>query len=129
MSQRVPAVSGSNGRVADIVSGSGESRKSFARIPSVVDLPNLIQIQRDSFDWFKQEGLHELLQEISPIVDYNQKMELHFLEHYFSEPRASEEVCRERDMTFAAPLQIRVRLVIQETGEIKESEIFLGISR
>ncbi len=126
MSQRVPAVSSSNGRVADIVSGSGNSRKSFARIPSVVDLPNLIQIQRDSFEWFKTEGLKELLQEISPIVDYNQKMELHFLEHYFSEPRASEEVCRERDMTYAAPLQIRVRLVIQETGEIKESEIFLG---
>jgi DNA-directed RNA polymerase subunit beta len=126
MPHSVPAVSNSNGRVAQPLSNTGINRKSFARIPPVVELPNLIQIQRDSFEWFKNEGLSELLQEISPIVDYNQKMELHFLDHFFSEPRASEEVCRERDMTYAAPLQIRVRLVIQETGEIKESEIFLG---
>ncbi|CAN5378143.1 DNA-directed RNA polymerase subunit beta [soil metagenome] len=126
MSQSVPAVNNSNGRVAQPLSNTGINRKTFARIPPVVELPNLIQIQRDSFEWFKREGLAELLQEISPIVDYNQKMELHFLDHFFSEPRASEKVCRERDMTFAAPLQIRVRLVIQETGEIKESEIFLG---
>ena len=126
MPQSVPAVSNTSERVAQPLSNTGVNRKTFARIPPVVELPNLIQIQRDSFEWFKTDGLRELLQEISPIVDYNQKMELHFLDHFFSEPRASEKVCRERDMTYAAPLQIRVRLVIQETGEIKESEIFLG---
>jgi len=89
-------------------------------------MPNLVQVQLNSFEWFKREGLAELLQEISPITDYNQKMELHFLDHAFDEPRASEETCRERDMTFAAPLRIRVRLIIKETGEIKESDIFLG---
>jgi DNA-directed RNA polymerase subunit beta len=89
-------------------------------------MPNLVQIQLNSFEWFKTKGLAELLQEISPITDYNQKMELHFLEHAFDEPRATEEACRDRDMTYAAPLRIRVQLVIKETGEVKESDIFLG---
>ncbi|HLT18519.1 MAG TPA: DNA-directed RNA polymerase subunit beta, partial [Thermomicrobiales bacterium] len=101
-------------------------RYSFARVRHDYPLPNLIQVQRDSFEWFKTEGLKELLSEISPIVDYNDKMELHFLDHQFLEPRASVEVCRERDMTYSAPLEIGVRLVIKETGEIKESRIFLG---
>jgi DNA-directed RNA polymerase subunit beta len=89
-------------------------------------MPNLVQVQINSFEWFKTEGLKELLAEISPITDYNQKMELHFLDHWFDEPRATEEICRQRDMTYAAPLYIRVRLVIKETGELKESDIFLG---
>ncbi|MEX1159195.1 MAG: DNA-directed RNA polymerase subunit beta, partial [Thermomicrobiales bacterium] len=105
---------------------TGVNRRSFSSIPTVLEMPNLVQIQINSFEWFKTEGLAELLQEISPITDYNQKMELHFLDHAFDEPRASEEACRERDMTYAAPLRIRVRLIIKETGEIKESDIFLG---
>ena len=109
-----------------VLSNLGIGRHSYCRISTVLEMPNLVQLQMDSFDWFKTEGLRELLEEISPIVDYNGKMELHFLEHRFDEPRASEETCRERDMTYAAPLRIRVRLVIRETGEIKESDVFLG---
>ena len=125
MAQRVPT-SRTNGGPPQVVSNLGINRRTFARITTVLEMPNLVQVQINSFDWFKTEGLAELLQEISPITDYNQKMELHFQEHYFDEPRASEEVCRQRDMTFAAPLYIRVRLIIKETGEVKESPIFLG---
>src|SRR6185312_11750091 len=109
-----------------VLSNLGIGRRSYSRISTVLEMPNLVQLQIDSFDWFKVEGLRELLEEISPIVDYNGKMELHFLEHRFDEPRATEEICRERDMTYAAPLRIRVRLVIRDTGEIKESDVFLG---
>ncbi|MBX6341868.1 MAG: DNA-directed RNA polymerase subunit beta, partial [Thermomicrobiaceae bacterium] len=109
-----------------VLSNLGIGRRSFARIPTVLEMPNLVQLQLESFEWFKTEGMRELLDEISPIVDYNQKMELHFLEHRFDEPRYTEEICRERDMTYAAPLRIRVRLVIRDTGEIKESDVFLG---
>ena len=109
-----------------VLSNLGIDRRSYARIPTVLEMPNLVQIQIESFDWFRDEGLRELLEEISPIIDYNQKMELHIVKHRFEEPRASEEVCRERDMTYAAPLRISVRLVIRETGEIKESDVFLG---
>jgi DNA-directed RNA polymerase subunit beta len=107
-------------------SNLGVNRRSYASIPTVLEMPNLVQLQLDSFEWFRAEGLGELLQEISPIVDYNDKMKLEFLEHWFDEPRVSEDVCRERDMTYAAPLRIRVRLTINATGEVKESDVFLG---
>jgi DNA-directed RNA polymerase subunit beta len=107
-------------------SNLGVNRRSYASIPTVLEMPNLVQLQLDSFDWFRDEGLGELLQEISPIVDYNDKMKLEFLEHWFDEPRVSEDVCRDRDMTYAAPLRIRVRLTINATGEVKESDVFLG---
>jgi DNA-directed RNA polymerase subunit beta len=109
-----------------VLSNLGIGRRSYASIPTVLEMPNLVQLQIESFDWFKADGLRELLQEISPIEDYNNKMQLEFLEHRFDEPRVSEEVCRERDMTYAAPLRIKVRLTVRETGEIKESEVFLG---
>ncbi|MFW6075713.1 MAG: DNA-directed RNA polymerase subunit beta, partial [Chloroflexota bacterium] len=109
-----------------VLSNLGIGRRSYASIPTVLEMPNLVQLQIDSFDWFKSEGLAELLQEISPIEDYNNKMQLEFLDHWFDEPRVSEELCRERDMTYAAPLRIKVRLTIRETGEIKESDVFLG---
>jgi DNA-directed RNA polymerase subunit beta len=109
-----------------VLSNLGIGRRSYASIPTVLEMPNLVQLQIDSFDWFKSEGLRELLQEISPIEDYNNKMQLEFLEHWFDEPRISEELCRERDMTYAAPLRIKVRLTIRDTGEIKESDVFLG---
>ncbi|HYI15038.1 MAG TPA: DNA-directed RNA polymerase subunit beta, partial [Thermomicrobiales bacterium] len=126
MAQRVPTSPSIDDGLPQVVSNTGVNRRSFSSIPTVLEMPNLVQIQINSFEWFKTEGLAELLHEISPITDYNQKMELHFLDHAFDEPRASEEACRERDMTYAAPLRIRVRLVIKETGEIKESDIFLG---
>ncbi|MDI3339794.1 MAG: DNA-directed RNA polymerase subunit beta [Sphaerobacter sp.] len=109
-----------------VLSNIGIGRHSYASIPTVLEMPNLVQLQIESFEWFKTEGMRELLDEISPIVDYNQKMELRFLEHRFDEPRYDEETCRERDMTYAAPLRIRVQLLIRETGEIKENDVFLG---
>ncbi|MBF6613670.1 MAG: DNA-directed RNA polymerase subunit beta [Chloroflexi bacterium] len=102
-------------------------RRNFGKIPSVMPMPNLIQIQVDSFDWFKNQGLQELFEEISPITDFTGKnMELRFLDYHFGEPRYSVLECRQRDMTYAAPLRVRVQLLIKETGEIKESEIFMG---
>src|SRR5215210_5263370 len=102
-------------------------RRNFGRIPAVMPMPNLIQIQIDSFDWFKATGLQELFEEISPITDFTGKnMELRFLDYHFGEPRYDVFQCRQRDMSYSAPLRVRVQLLIKETGEIKESEIFMG---
>ncbi|MDQ3856571.1 MAG: DNA-directed RNA polymerase subunit beta, partial [Chloroflexota bacterium] len=87
----------------------------------------LIQVQIDSFDWFKQEGLQELFDEINPVSDFTGRiMDLRFGQNAFGEPRYSEAECRERDLTFAAPLKVRAELLIKDTGEIKEQDIFLG---
>ena len=102
-------------------------RRWFSRIPTVLDMPKMIQIQVEAFQWFLREGLKELFEEISPITDFTGKaMELHFLDYYFGEPRYNELESRERDATYAAPLRVTVRLIIKETGEIKENEIFMG---
>ena len=101
--------------------------KSYSRIPDVVHLPNLIKIQLDSYEWFKREGLRELLDEISPIEDFTgNAMELRFGEYTFGEPKYTERECRERDMTFSAPLRVNVELLVKETGEVKEQELFMG---
>ena len=101
--------------------------RSYARIAQVLDIPNLIQSQIQSFDWFKTEGLAEVYREISPIKDYTgTKYELSFLEHYFRPPKYSPEECKDKEITYAEPLYIRTRLVMKETGEIKEQEIFVG---
>ncbi len=102
-------------------------RRSFARIHDAIDLPRLIETQINSFEWFKREGLRELFDEISPITDFTGKnLELRFGDYVFGEPRFTEFECRERDMTYAAPLRVNVQLRILATGEIKESELFLG---
>ncbi len=102
-------------------------RNSFARITDAIELPTLIETQINSFDWFRKEGLRELFDEISPITDFTGKnMELRFLDYQFGEPRYTEHECRERDMTYAAPLRVNVQLRVLSTGELKESEIFLG---
>jgi DNA-directed RNA polymerase subunit beta len=102
-------------------------RRSFARIYDAIDVPRLIETQLNSFEWFKREGLRELFDEISPITDFTGKnLELHFRDYSFGEPRYSEFECRERDLTYAAPLRVNVELRILSTGEIKESELFLG---
>ena len=101
--------------------------KSYARIPQVLEIPNLIQSQIQSFEWFNSEGLAEVYQEISPIKDYTgNKYELFFLDHYFRPPKYSPEECKEKEITCAAPLYVKTRLVMKETGEIKEQEIFTG---
>jgi DNA-directed RNA polymerase subunit beta len=102
------------------------AHKSYARIPDVLELPKLIEVQLESFQWFCREGLAELFQEISPIVSFNKNLELHFLDYRFDEPKYPEKECRERDMTFASPLWVNVRLINRETGEIQEQEVFMG---
>ena len=101
--------------------------KTYGRIANVLDIPSLIKIQIDSFDWFKREGLRELLDEISPIQDFTgSKMDLIFGDYEFRGPKHSMEECRERDMTFSAPLFVDVELRIKESGEIKEQKLFFG---
>ena len=104
-----------------------EDVRTYARIPQVLEVPNLIQSQIQSYDWLKTEGLVEVYQEISPIADYtSKKYELHFSEHYFRDPKYSPQACKEREITFSQPLYVKTRLVMKETGEIKEQEIFMG---
>ncbi len=97
-------------------------RKSYARIPNVLPLPRLTEIQLNSFEWFKGEGLRELFDEISPIVSFNHNLELHFGKFWFGESKYSEQECRERDMTFAAPLWVRVQLRIKEGANERVQE-------
>ncbi len=104
-------------------------RKSYGRLPQVLEVPNLVQIQLESFQRFQENGLKQLFQEISPISALTtEKLELSFIAYEFREPRPghSESDCRERNLTFSAPLYVRVRLLIKETGEIKEQDLFLG---
>src|ERR671934_3137925 len=103
------------------------ARRNYGRIPNLVELKDLIATQLDSFNWFRTDGLRELFDEINPITDYSGKnFELRFLDFEFGTPKFSVEECRNRDMTYAAPLRIRTRLTIRETGEIKESEVYMG---
>ena len=102
------------------------ARKSYARIADILELPRLIEVQLKSFEAFCAEGLGELFQEISPIVSFNKNLELHFLDYRFDEAKYSEKECRERDITYASPVWIKVRLVNKETGEIQEQEVFMG---
>ncbi len=124
------------------------SRVSFAKIQDVLDVPNLVEIQRESFKWFLREGIREVFQEISPIKDFTGNLELHFavgrrrsrpaqedergdlpLEfdgYRFEQLKYSVDECRERDYNYSAALKVQVRLVIKETGEVKEQEVFMG---
>ena len=102
-------------------------RENFSHIPEVLPLPNLIQTQTESFEWFVTTGLRELLDEITPITDFTGKnLELHFREFYFEDPKFNEEECRTRDLTFARPLKVEVDLVIKETDEVKHQTVFMG---
>ncbi|MGD0166581.1 MAG: DNA-directed RNA polymerase subunit beta [Gaiellaceae bacterium] len=101
-------------------------RKSFSRLKHVLDLPNLIDIQKASFDWFLSEGLRETIDDISPIEDYTGTLAVEFAEYRFGEPQFSIKECREKDLTYQAPLSITVRFVNKETGEIREQTVFMG---
>ena len=102
------------------------SRKSYARLPQVLDVPNLIQVQLDSYRWFLEKGLAQLFEEISPITDFaGGRLELSFLSYELREPR-SEQECRQRDLTYSAPLYVKTRLLTKETGEIKEQDLFFA---
>src|ERR671917_2731313 len=103
------------------------ARKRYARIPEVLPIPNLIELQLDSFRWFIENGLRELFDEISPIKDFTGKvMELQFLDYEFGTPKYSEEECRTKDLTFSKPLYVNVELLIKETGEIQEQRVYMG---
>src|SRR5215210_9187678 len=102
-------------------------RKPYARIPEVLPIPNLIELQLQSFRWFIEQGLRELFDEISPIQDFTGKvMELHFKDYEFGEPKYSELECRTRDLTFGRPLYVEVELRIKETGEIQSQRVYMG---
>src|SRR5438270_1221316 len=102
-------------------------RENFSHIPEVLPLPNLIQTQTESFEWFVKSGLRELLDEITPITDFTGKnLELHFREYWFDEPKFSEDECRTRDLTYAKPLKVEVDLIVKETDEVKHNVVFMG---
>ncbi len=104
-----------------------KERMSYSKIEAVLPMPNLIQIQKDSYDWFIKEGLAEVFEDISPIRDYADNLALEFVDHFISnETKYDQEECKERDATYAAPLKVKVRLINQETGEVKEQEVFMG---
>ena len=102
-------------------------RKPYARIPEVLPIPNLIELQLNSFNWFIENGLRELFDEISPIQDFTGRvMELRFREYEFEAPKYSELECRTRDLTYSRPLYVNVELRIKETGEIQEQRVYMG---
>ena len=103
------------------------TRKSFSKIGDFIELPNLIKVQKDSYNWFINEGLGEVLREVSPIVDYSENLVLDFLDYHMDEhPKYTVEEAKERDATYSTKLHVKVRLFNRETGEIKEQEIYLG---
>src|SRR4051794_6983784 len=109
-----------------VVAASAE-RKPYARIPEVLPIPNLIELQLNSFNWFIETGLRELLDEISPIQDFTGRvMELRFREYEFEAPKYDELECRTRDLTFSKPLYVWVELLIKETGEIQRQRVYMG---
>ena len=109
--------------------GPKRGRHSFAKITSALQIPDLIELQKASFKWFIEDGLKEAFESISPIKDFTGNLVLEFGEHSLGEPKYTVEECRERDMTYSAPLRVRVRLITAESGEIKgipDQEIFMG---
>ena len=103
------------------------TRKDFSKVGDYIEMPNLIKVQKDSYDWFLEEGLGEVLKDISPIVDYTGNLVLEFFDYYMEDKtKYTEEEAKERDATYSARLHVKVRLINRESGEIKEQEIYLG---
>jgi len=102
-------------------------RKSYAKLPQILDVPNLIEVQLESFRWFQEKGLKQLLNEVSPIKDFTEKrLELSFINYEFRDPRYSEQECRQRDLTYSVPLYVNTKLLVKATGEIKEQDLFFS---
>jgi len=108
------------------VEAGKRKRRSYARINEILDLPDLVEIQKSSYRWFLEEGLREVFHDVSPIKDFTQNLVLEFIDYSLGEPKYSVEECKERDATYAVPLKVQVRLVNRETGEVKEQEVFMG---
>ncbi len=102
------------------------TRRSYARINEVLEVPNLIEIQQKSYQWFLDEGLREMFQDISPIQDFTGNLVLEFIDYSLGEPKYTVDDAKERDVTYSAPLRVKVRLINKETGEVKEQEVFMG---
>src|SRR6266849_6151395 len=132
-----------------VVTRGRRTRVSFAKIPEILDVPDLIEVQRRSFEWFLREGIREVFDEVSPIQDFTGNLELHFAVdpsrkrveppglfddtpvldfggYRLERLKYTEDECRDRDYNYSAALKVKVRLVIKETGEIKEQEVFMG---
>lgn len=101
-------------------------RLSYSRIKEVIELPNLIQVQLSSYQWFRNEGLKEAFREVFPITDFTGNLELDFVDYSVGEPKYDVNECKERDVSYQAPLKLKVKLTDKETGEIKESEVYMG---
>ncbi|MER2169416.1 MAG: DNA-directed RNA polymerase subunit beta [Psychrobacillus psychrodurans] len=106
--------------------GQHRQRRSFARISEVLELPNLIEIQTASYEWFLEEGLREMFKDISPIEDFTGNLSLEFVDYSLNDPKYSVDESKERDATYAAPLRVKVRLHNKETDEVKEQDVFMG---
>jgi DNA-directed RNA polymerase subunit beta len=102
------------------------TRRSYARIDEILEVPNLIEIQQKSYQWFLDEGLREMFQDISPIQDFTGNLVLEFVDYVLGEAKYDVDESKERDVTYAAPLRVKVRLINKETGEVKEQEVFMG---
>ena len=102
------------------------NRRSFAKIPDVMDMPNLISVQTDSFAWFTNEGLAQAFKDISPIENSTKDMCVEFGKHEFGEPKYTVDECKEKDVSYQAPLFVEIRFINRETGEIKEQDVFMG---
>ena len=114
-------------RLSHIVKyGKKAERRSYARIDEVLELPNLIEIQTDSYKWFLDEGLKVMFEDISPIVDHSENLELHFVDYEFKEAKYSLEEARSHDANYSKPIYVTLRLFNKETGEVKEQEVFFG---
>lgn len=106
--------------------GRHRKRRNYARISEVLELPNLIEIQTKSYEWFLEEGLYEMFRDISPIEDFTGNLSLEFVDYRLGESKYDLEESKNRDTTYSAPLRVKVRLIIKETGEVKEQEVFMG---
>jgi DNA-directed RNA polymerase subunit beta len=102
-------------------------RKSYAKLPQILDVPNLIGVQLESFRWFQEKGLNQLLEAVSPINDFTgNRLELSFVNYEFRAPRHSEQECHHRDLTYSVPIYVKAKLLVKGTGEIKEQDLFFG---
>ena len=112
--------------VTDVKLGTNV-RKSFGKIEEVMPMPNLIQVQKDSYKWFIDIGLKEVLKDMSDITDYSGNLVLSFVDYRMDDkPKYTVKECKERDTTYSAPMRLTVRLYNKETGEVKESEVYMG---
>ena len=109
-----------------VMLGNNE-RMSFSKINEVIDMPNLIEVQKNSYQWFIEKGLKDVFEEMSSITDYSENLQLDFIDYRLDDtPKYSVTECKARDTTYSAPLRVRARLLNKETGEIKENEVFMG---